>query len=75
VTPIDHGPIVIQAAVPVLPDDDEDSPRRVCSQEHRIYPQAIRWFCADRLKITPRGTVELKPRAVRRALLSPALDP
>ena len=78
VTPeLDHGPIVIQAAVPVLPDDDEDSlAARVLEQEHRIYPQAIRWFCADRLEITPRGTVELKPtRGASGALLSPALDP
>ena len=77
VTPeLDHGPIVIQAAVPVLPDDNEDSlAARVLEQEHRIYPQAIQWFCADRLEITPRGTVELKPaRGARGALLSPALE-
>lgn len=78
VTPkLDHGPIVIQAAVPVLPGDDEDSlAARVLEQEHRIYPQAIRWFCGDRLEITPRGTVELKPaRGASGTLLSPALDP
>jgi phosphoribosylglycinamide formyltransferase-1 len=73
---LDHGPIVIQAAVPVLPDDDEDSlAARVLEQEHRIYPQAIRWFCADRLEITPRGTVDLKAaRGASGALLSPALE-
>jgi phosphoribosylglycinamide formyltransferase-1 len=53
VTPdLDHGPIVAQAAVPVLPDDDE--PRlaaRVLEQEHRILTQAIRWFLEDRLSI------------------------
>jgi hypothetical protein len=31
---------------------------RVLEQEHRIYPQAIRWFCDGRLEITPRETVE-----------------
>jgi phosphoribosylglycinamide formyltransferase-1 len=37
--------VVIQAAVPVLPGDDEDSlAARVLEQEHRIYPQAVRWF-------------------------------
>ena len=53
VTPaLDHGPIVIQAAVPVLPDDDEDSlAERVLEAEHRIYPQAVRWFAEDRLVI------------------------
>ena len=63
VTPqLDCGPIVIQAAVPVLEGDSEDAlAARVLEQEHRIYPQAIRWFCEDRLEITPRGTVKLKP--------------
>lgn len=53
VTPaLDHGPIVIQAVVPVLPDDDEDSlAARVLEAEHRIYPQAVRWFAEDRLVI------------------------
>src|SRR6266478_4983014 len=46
VTPeLDHGPIVVQAAVPVLPGDDEVRlAARVLEQEHRIYPQAISWF-------------------------------
>ena len=53
VTPaLDHGPIVIQAAVPVLPDDDEDSlSARVLAEEHRIYPRAVRWFVEDRLVV------------------------
>ncbi|MSQ53618.1 MAG: phosphoribosylglycinamide formyltransferase [Betaproteobacteria bacterium] len=53
VTPaLDHGPIVIQAAVPVLPDDDEDLlAARVLEVEHRIYPNAVRWFAEDRLLI------------------------
>lgn len=53
VTPdLDHGPIIVQVAVPVLPDDDERRlAARVLAQEHRIYPQAIRWFLADRLAI------------------------
>jgi phosphoribosylglycinamide formyltransferase-1 len=53
VTPeLDHGPIVIQAAVPVRPGDDEASlAARVLRQEHRIYPTAVRWFAEDRLVI------------------------
>ena len=53
VTPtLDHGPIVIQAAVPVLPDDDEERlAARVLQQEHVVYPQAIRWFLDGRLTI------------------------
>jgi phosphoribosylglycinamide formyltransferase 1 len=49
---LDHGPIVIQAAVPVLADDTPDTlAARVLQQEHRIYPQAIRWFAEGRLQI------------------------
>ena len=53
VTPtLDHGPIVIQSAVPVLPDDDEERlAARVLEQEHTVYPQAIRWFLDDQLAI------------------------
>ena len=58
---LDHGPIVIQAAVPVLPRDDEAKlAARVLAEEHRIYPQAVRWFCDNRLAITPHGTVTLE---------------
>lgn len=49
---LDHGPIVIQAAAPVLPEDTEDTlAARVLTHEHRIYPQAVRWFLEDRLEI------------------------
>ncbi|MEA3403988.1 MAG: phosphoribosylglycinamide formyltransferase [Armatimonadota bacterium] len=51
----DHGPIIIQAAVPVLPDDDEDAlAARILQQEHRIYPQAVQWFAEGRLKVEGR---------------------
>ncbi len=77
VTPqLDHGPIIVQAAVPVLAHDSEESlAARVLAQEHRIYPQALRWFCADRLELTSRGGVELKQSVSHDgALLSPPLD-
>ncbi len=49
---LDHGPIVIQAAVPVLADDDEQKlAARVLAEEHRIYPQAARWFLESKLVI------------------------
>ncbi|MDR2689750.1 MAG: phosphoribosylglycinamide formyltransferase, partial [Azoarcus sp.] len=61
VTPaLDCGPIVIQAVVPVWPDDDEARlAARVLAEEHRIYPQAVRWFVEDRLTITPDGRVRV----------------
>jgi len=47
---LDHGPIVAQAAVPVRADDTPAVlADRVLAQEHRIYPQAIRWFAEARL--------------------------
>ena len=53
VTPeLDHGPIVLQAAVPVLADDTEDSlSARVLTHEHVIYPQAVRWLVEDQLSV------------------------
>jgi phosphoribosylglycinamide formyltransferase 1 len=61
VTPtLDHGPIVIQAAVPVHADDDERAlAARVQGVEHVIYPLAVRWFVENKLRIEagPGGTV------------------
>ena len=53
VTPrLDHGPIVAQAAVPVLADDTEESlAERVLEQEHLLYPLAVGWFLEGRLRI------------------------
>ncbi len=49
---LDHGPIVIQAVVPVLPGDDEDRlSARVLTREHLIYPLAVRWCVSDRLRV------------------------
>lgn len=61
VTPtLDCGPVVIQAAVPVLPEDDADTlAARVLVQEHLIYPQAVRWFLEGRLTLTEQGRVVL----------------
>ena len=72
---LDAGPIVIQAAVPVLTSDTEEAlAARVLEQEHRIYPVAVRWFCEDRLRLS-QGQVEVegaRPGAL--ALVSPAPD-
>jgi phosphoribosylglycinamide formyltransferase-1 len=61
VTPeLDSGPIVIQVAVPVLPDDDEERlASRVLTEEHRIYPQAVRWFVEGRIGVAEDGRVEV----------------
>ncbi len=49
---LDGGPLIVQARVPVLPGDDpEVLAARVLAQEHRLYPQAIRWFAEGRLRL------------------------
>lgn len=63
---MDTGPVIIQAAVPVLPDDTEDTlSERILSFEHKIYPEAIRLFSEGRLEIKGRIVkVKEHPRAL-----------
>ena len=70
---LDGGPIVAQAAVPVLASDDEDTlAARVLAQEHKLYPQVVRWFVEDRVQLRPDGTVVVRDAGVAAdALLSP----
>ena len=50
---LDGGPVVLQASIPVLPGDDAKTlAARVHTQEHQIYPLAIRWFAEGRLTAT-----------------------
>lgn len=47
---LDGGPLIIQARVPILPDDDPDTlAARVLTKEHIIYPLSVQWFCEGRL--------------------------
>lgn len=49
---LDHGPVVDQAAVPVLPGDTPQTlAARVLEQEHVLYPRAVRWFIEDKLTV------------------------
>ncbi len=62
---VDHGPIIVQAAVPVLEGDDEAAlAKRIIQQEHLIYPQAVKWFVEGRLTVEGR---RLKIKGVERA--------
>lgn len=59
---VDTGPIVLQAAVPVEQDDTAESlAARILKEEHRIYPEAIRLFFQDRLRIEGRRVRVLPP--------------
>lgn len=49
---LDHGPIIAQAVVPVLPGDTEQTlAARVLAREHLLYPRAVRWFVDGLLKV------------------------
>lgn len=65
---MDHGPIIMQAAVPVYADDTEARLRaRILDQEHRIYPAAIKLFAEGRVRVegrTVRFHNEVRPRHV-----------
>ena len=73
---LDHGPIIIQAAVPVLCHDTEQTlAARVLHEEHRIYPQAIRWLCADLVELRDNGRVRLRHhKQPGFSLISPSLE-
>jgi phosphoribosylglycinamide formyltransferase 1 len=59
---VDHGPIVLQEAVPVLEDDDEASLHaRIQQVEHRIYPAAVRSLLEGRLRLEGRRVVLDQP--------------
>jgi phosphoribosylglycinamide formyltransferase-1 len=70
---MDHGPIIVQAAVPVYPDDTVESlSTRILAQEHRIYPQAIQFFAEGRLEVRDGGViVHNETRSPAAALRSP----
>ncbi len=49
---LDHGPIIAQAVVPVLPGDSEETlAARVLAREHVLYPRALRWLVDDLLRV------------------------
>lgn len=58
---LDAGPIIIQATIPVLAEDDANTlAQRLLQQEHRIYPQAVAWWLQGRLSVVA-GVVQLLP--------------
>ncbi|MGH2784185.1 MAG: phosphoribosylglycinamide formyltransferase [Actinomycetota bacterium] len=55
---VDHGPILLQEAVPIMPGDDEATlHERIKSVEHRLYPEAIRLFAMGHVRIEGRRVV------------------
>jgi phosphoribosylglycinamide formyltransferase 1 len=73
---VDHGPIIIQGAVPVIPGEDRETIRlRILAVEHRIFPEALRLIADGRVKIEGR-MVRIEGRAAieGECLLSPPAD-
>ena len=72
----DEGPIIIQAVVPVYPDDSEEQlAARILKQEHRIYPRAIQLYAEGRLHVVGRRVlVDRLAKDESQALIQPQLD-
>lgn len=72
----DEGPIIIQAVVPVFPDDSEDTlAARILKHEHRIYPRAIQLYAEGRLRVEGRRVlVDGLAKDDTRVLFQPPLE-
>src|SRR5882724_407414 len=72
----DEGPIIIQAVVPVFPDDTEETlAARILKQEHRIYPRAIQLYAEGRLHIVGRTVlVDRLEKNDAQVLIEPSLE-
>jgi phosphoribosylglycinamide formyltransferase-1 len=69
----DTGPIIAQAAVPVLDEDDEQRlAARILVEEHRLYPEAVAWLAAGRLSLAGRRVLLDGAAPPMGALRSPA---
>jgi phosphoribosylglycinamide formyltransferase-1 len=74
-TEMDHGPIIVQAAVPVLPGDDEHTlAARVLTAEHRAYPLALRLVGEGRVKVVGERTEIAGMSGGAAIVLNPADD-
>ena len=71
----DEGPIIIQAVVPVFPDDTEEAlTARILTQEHQIYPRAIQLYAEGRLHVVGRKVlVDRLSKDDSQALIQPPL--
>lgn len=72
---MDTGPVIIQAAVTVMPDDTEDTlSERILSFEHRIYPEAVRLFSEGRLEIKGRKVSIKNHPVISSNIVNPPID-
>jgi len=72
---VDAGPVIAQAAVPHLPDEGrEPLQQRILAQEHRLFPEVIRWICEGRVWLDGDRVRYRNLQAAEGALVSPPLD-
>ncbi len=70
---VDAGPIIVQAAVPVLQSDTPETlAARVLAEEHRIYPMAVRWLAEGRVQLDGERAIVAEPDVAETALINPA---
>jgi len=69
---VDEGPIILQAAVPILDDDSSDTlAARILVQEHNIYPRAVQLFAEGRLRVEGRRVLVKQGKPVDDAVIGP----
>jgi phosphoribosylglycinamide formyltransferase-1 len=70
---VDEGPIILQAAVPILDDDSPETlAARILVQEHKIYPKAVQLFAQGRLRVEGRRVFIAEGRPSGEAVISPS---
>jgi phosphoribosylglycinamide formyltransferase 1 len=70
---VDEGPIILQAAVPILDGDTSDTlAARILEQEHKIYPRAVQLFAEGRLRVVERRVIIEAGKPEGNSLISPS---
>ncbi len=70
---VDEGPIILQAAVPILDDDSPETlASRILVQEHKLYPRAVQLFAEGRLRVDGRRVCIEQGKPVREAVIGPS---
>jgi phosphoribosylglycinamide formyltransferase-1 len=70
---VDEGPIILQAAVPILDNDSPDTlAARILVQEHKLYPRAVQLFAEGRLRVEGRRVLVEQGKPVGEAVIGPS---
>ena len=72
---MDDGPIIIQAALPVLGDDTAETlAARVLEQEHRIYPEAVRLIALSKVRVAGAKVIIRNAKPIAGAMVNPGVS-